>query len=68
MNIISNLMQLIIEGANSIKSFLNTDFGDSLGALSSVLSALGIELNGITLLSLIGGVGLFALIIYSIIK
>lgn len=68
MSIISNLIQYIFEGSQTIYNFLTIDLGNYLGVIGDILGKLGIDLNGLTLLGLLGGIGLFALIIYSIVK
>lgn len=65
---IGNLLQALISGATAIKGFLSRDFAESLGVVGDIFKAVGVDLNGITLIGILGGVGLFALIIYSIIK
>ena len=68
MRVFSTFMELLVSGAAAIKSFLTIDFSEYLGGLGDFLSMIGIDLNGISLIGLIGGVGLFALVLYSIIK
>lgn len=65
---LTTLLQALINGSNAIQNFLTKDFSESLGPIASIFKALGVNLNGITLIGIVGGVGLFALIIYSIIK
>lgn len=66
--LITSLLQALINGSNAIYNFLNKDLSESLGSISTILEAIGISLNGLTFIGILGGVGLFALIIYSIIK
>ena len=65
---ITTLLQALINGSNAIQNFLTKDFAESLGVVGDIFKAVGVDLNGITLIGILGGVGLFALIIYSIIK
>ena len=65
---ITTLLQALINGSNVIQNFLTKDFAKSLGVVGDIFKAVGVDLNGITLIGILGGVGLFALIIYSIIK
>lgn len=68
MAIIGIILENLVNGVSTIQQILTADLSKYLGKLGDILTAVGINLNGITLIGLLSGVGLIALIIYSIIK
>lgn len=68
MNIIAIVLENLVKGVSIIKNILTTDLSQYLGGLGNILNAVGISLNGITLIGILSGAGLIVLLIYSIIK
>lgn len=68
MAIIGILLENLVNGVSTIQQILTADLSKYLGSLGTLLSSVGIDLTGVTLIGLLGGVGLIVLIIYSIIK
>lgn len=68
MNIIAIVLENLVNGVSILKNILTTDLSQYLGSLGNILNAVGISLNGITLIGILSGAGLILLLIYSIIK
>lgn len=68
MELVATFIQTIINFGIALKEFFTADITKYIGKFSSLLSAIGINLNGYSLIGILGGSVIFVLIIYSIIK